>query len=125
MLVDNAKVWSRWNSVQQLTHHSFIKETLLGFCAKVRYPSFIQWVLNSHPSQYPCHQHNFLLAQPLVINDDDNDLLCHLLYCCRKQELYELPDKLVTSGHNLKESEQVIELLWQVNDLAPLEVSHW
>ncbi|KAH0830554.1 kinase-like domain-containing protein [Lanmaoa asiatica] len=97
-LAENAHLWKRWGSIQQLTHHSLIKDELLSF-----------WTGHS------CHQHEFLFAQRFVISDDDNDFLCHLLYCGTKPELYKLPDKPAIHGHGyyLKESEQVIELLWQ------------
>jgi hypothetical protein len=42
LLVDSAKPWKGWNSVQQLSHHSFIREKLLSFWADVRYLSFAQ-----------------------------------------------------------------------------------
>jgi hypothetical protein len=78
-------------------------------------------MFNLPPPQHPCHQHKSLLDQYLVISEDDSDFLCHLLYCARKPELYKVPRG---NGYDLKTSEQVIELLWQVG-LTPLETSHW
>ena len=108
--MQDANTWKEWDSVQQLARHSLIRNKLAGF-----------W---EYPPQYPCHQHKFLFDQHLIVKDDENDLLSHLLYCGRKPELYKLSKNPVVGGHGLTESEQVIELLWQVCDLVPLEVSH-
>ncbi|KAG9318467.1 kinase-like domain-containing protein [Chiua virens] len=97
-LVNYANIWKEWDSVKQLARHSMIKSVLVDF-----------W-------DYTCPQHRSLFAQHFFIADDDNDLLCHLLYCCRKPELYELSDKSIVRwnhGPDFKESEQVIDLLWE------------
>ena len=74
----------------------------------------------SHPYQCHCNQHQSLLRQRFVIDQDDSDLLCLLLYCSKKPALYELyRNQAVGARHrNLKESDQVIELLWKVGNLA-------
>lgn len=126
-LVDEANLWTEWGSVQQLARHSIIRETLFSFGAGVRYLTIHSVAVNSHPCQCTCQQHKSLFAQRSAINDDDNDLLCLLLYCGRKSALYELPRNPAISGRGgvLKESEEIIELLWKVCSLATLEVPHW
>ncbi|KAF8136343.1 kinase-like domain-containing protein [Boletus edulis] len=94
-LVDEANRW-RWGSVQQLIHHSLIRERLLSF-----------W------QEHPCHEHRALRDQHFQIGDDDSDLLCLLLYCGKKEEMYELSNKPAIRGHVLPEFEQVVELLWK------------
>lgn len=125
-LVDSANLWKRWGSVQQLSHHSLIRDKLLSFWVNVRY-LIHPWVFYLHLYQ-PCrqHEHESLRAQHFVIRDDESDLLCHLLYCGKKLELFELPNKPAIKGgaYDLKESEQVVELLWQVCNLASPDVSH-
>ncbi|KAG9318468.1 kinase-like domain-containing protein [Chiua virens] len=99
-LVDYANHWKEWNSVKQLARHSMIKSVLVDL-----------W----NP-EYKCRQHRSLFAQSFSISDDDKDLLCHLLYCCRKPELYELCNEPLVRwnrGPDFKESEQVIDLLWE------------
>jgi hypothetical protein len=97
------------------THSPFLDQRktsqLLGGC-KISLIRSV--VLDLPPPQY-CHQHKSLLDQNFVISEDDSDFLCLLLYCARKPQLHKLP-----GGHdyNLKESKQVIDLLWKVCDLA-------
>ena len=79
-------------------------------------------VFGLHPPPQHCHQHKSLLDRDLVISEDDSDFLCLLLYCAKKPELYKQSGG---DDYDLKKSEQVIELLWQVRALAPLEFSHW
>ena len=105
------------------THSPFLDQgkppQLLGGCKISLIPPVV--VSDSPPPQH-CRQHKFLLDQNFVISEDDGDFLCLLLYCARKPQWYK---QRGGQGYNLKESKQVIDLLWNVRDLPPLEVSHW
>ncbi|KAF8844977.1 kinase-like protein [Paxillus ammoniavirescens] len=110
-LKETVAVWRSWHSLQQLTHHFKIRDTLFSFL------EFRQ-----------CRQHQHLLThpRPSVIQEDHDDLLYHLIHCGRDHEndFYRLPEKAAIhdNSHYWKESEKIVELLAMFLREKPLPI---